>query len=87
MREVELLHSPEILEGKPAHVREISAEIGGEAFHHGIAPTRRLLLFHDSPPDVPVKQDEITVNRAGGGNVCMKNAILQRREEGRVIGG
>ena len=87
MGEIELLHPPQILEGKPAHIRKLSPEIGREAFHHGISPASRLLFFHDAPPNVPVEQDKLMIDCAGSRDSSAKDALLQGRKECRVIRG
>ncbi len=59
----ELSHSPYIIRRKTAHIRELRAQIGGESFHDRIYPSSRPLLCHDGPADVPIKQDQLPVDR------------------------
>ena len=60
----ETLHSSQIGGRETARAQKSRLKINCELHHHGLAPTRTLLTFHNQPPDVPVQADQFLVDRA-----------------------
>jgi hypothetical protein len=83
---VETPHIPHIARGKSAHGWESLPQISGNHFNYGLAPAKRLLLFHDPSPDVPIEQDQFMVDFPRGGNTSCGDAGLQFLDELPIVG-
>ena len=81
----ELLHSPQVTNGESTHIGERGPQVGGQPLHDRIPPTGGLLFLDDGPPNIPVQQDQAAVDRAGGEAAGVKDAFLQRGQEGWII--
>jgi hypothetical protein len=61
---VELFDSPQVSSGEAADARKLGAQIFGEILNYGTPPGLTLLPLVDEPSDVPVKRQQLQINRA-----------------------
>ena len=78
-------HPPEVGSRKAAHAGKLRPQIGGELFHHRLAPAFNILPLHDHPPDVPVQADQLLVDRLEGFILGGADALLDLGQQARVV--
>lgn len=81
-----LAHPPDVGGGKPVHVGERGAKIGGEPFDYAVSPAGFPLFLDDAAPDVPIQQDQLTVDRPPGLNPGIQNAVFHPGKKLPIIG-
>jgi hypothetical protein len=68
------------------HLREVAAEVGGEAVDDLGAPSFPPLAVEDVAPDLPVELDELAVDRERGASAGSRGPGLDLGKELRVVG-
>ena len=78
------LHPPEVGGRETAHAGKLRPQIGGELFHHRLAPTLNILPLHDHPADIPVQADQFLVDRLEGFVLGGADALFYLAQKGSV---
>ena len=70
-------HREKISSRKAMHLRELRPQILGQPLDHLRSPTLLTLATQDPAANVPVQQNQLTVDRQNRSHLCRTNTCLQ----------